>query len=197
MDPRTEYTTRLLRRIEGGDRDAAGELLPLLYGELRRLADIAMADERTGHTLQPTALVHEAWLRLMGGEGAPHAEGREHFLRLAARAMRNVLVDHARARSAQKRGKRVETDQLERIAGAFEERAIDVLALHEALEKLTTLDDELAKLVELRFFGGLSIPETAKALGLSTATIERDWRTARAWLRTELPDGEGRATERS
>ena len=186
MDP--ERVTRLLERATSGDRAAAEELLPLLYGELKGVAVRSMRSERADHTLQPTALVHEAWLRLVGGGGAPRFESRRHFVRLAARAMRNVLVDHARARQAQKRGEGQEAASLDAVLAGFEEQHLDLLALHEALERLQEIDAPLARLVELRFFAGLTIEETARALELSTPTVERHWRVARMWLRRELPD---------
>ena len=184
MDP--GQVTRLLGRLSEGDRTAAEELLPLLYGELKGLAVRSMRGERADHTLQPTALVHEAYLRLIGSE-APRFEDRTHFVRLAARAMRNGLVDHARAKKAQKRGSGVEPASLDAVLAVFEEQQLDVLALHEALERLAAMDEPLARLVELRFFAGLTIEETANALGVSTPTVERHWRVARMWLRRELP----------
>jgi RNA polymerase sigma factor (TIGR02999 family) len=177
--------TLLLRRIGEGDRQAEHDLLPLVYEELHRLAERALRGERPGHTLQATALVHEAWLRFSEGE-APSWKDRGHFLRVAARAMRNVLVDHARARRAAKR--EMGPEYVARMMETFEQRSIDVLALHEAVEKLGKVDEELALLVELRFFAGLSIDETAVALETSPASVDRGWRLARAWLRTEIPD---------
>ncbi len=180
-------TTQLLRRLAAGDAGAGEALLPLVYAELRELAARAMADERTGHTLQPTALVNEAWLRLVASSAPPAVEDRAHFLRLCARAMRHVLVDHARARAAQKRAGSARRVPLDELLSSFEERRLDLLALHEALERLEAVDDALARLVDLRYFAGLTIEETAGALGSSTATVERDWRVARLWLRRELP----------
>ena len=148
-----------------------------------------MQGERTGHTLQPTALVHEAFLRLVPEGGAPQLEGRAHFLRVAARAMRRILVDHARARDADKRGGGRRPVALDDVLEAFAERDLDVLELSDAVEKLGAVDPELARLVELRFFAGLTIAETAAALGVSTPTVERHWRVARLWLARELGDG--------
>ena len=190
MDPVSDPTgqaTRLLRRMEEGDERAGEELLALLYGELRGIAAHAMGRERAGHTLEPTALVHEAWMRLLAGEeGAPRFVGREHFVRVAARAMRRVLVDHARARGAEKRGRDWQPAPLDEVVASIEARDVDLLALDEALERLHDMDPELARLVELRFFAGLSIAETAGVLEVGTATVERHWRVARMWLRREL-----------
>ena len=180
--------TRLLERLSAGDAEAAGELLPLLYAELRRVAGRAMGSERADHTLQPTALVHEAYLRLVGSE--VRFESRAHFVRVAARAMRNVLVDHARARAAQKRGDGHERVPLDDVLAAYEERQLDVVTLHDAVERLLEIDEDLGRLVELRYFAGLTIEETARVLDVSTATVERSWRVARLWLRRELGAGE-------
>lgn len=181
--------TRCLARLTAGDAEAAGELIELVYAELRRVAAAAMRGERATHTLDPTALVHEAWLRLLGHEPRPF-DDRGHFLRAAARAMRRILIDHARARRRQKRGGA--TTSQEPLADwllAAEARQVDLVALDEALERLAAAAPDLAELVELRFFGGLSIAETATATNRSTASVERDWRCARALLRG-LIDGE-------
>ncbi len=161
-----------------------GLSLDLLYDELRRVAGALMARERTAHTLQPTALVSEAWLRLAGSQG--ELNGKEHFLGLAARAMRRVLVDHARARGRLKRGGDVDEVPLDTALAWYEERRIDVLAVDEALERLRGIDPELVELVELRFFAGLTLDETAAALGNSVATVERGWKVARLWLARDL-----------
>jgi RNA polymerase sigma factor (TIGR02999 family) len=180
---RTE-TTRLLRAIGAGDPRAAEQLLPLVYDELHRLAARLMGRERKGHTLQATALLNEAFLRLCDPGGS--FDDRAHFLRVAARAMRHVLVDHARARRAHKRvgpGTRVDLDE----AAAFaEDDADSVLAVDETLGRLAAVDSQLAQLVELRYFGGLDNPSIAAALGLSLRSVERAWVTARAWLAREL-----------
>jgi RNA polymerase sigma factor (TIGR02999 family) len=164
------------------------ELLPRIYAELRELAGRIMVDERTGHTLQPTALVHEAWAKLAHNGLDRHVRDRRHLLALTARAMRQVLVDHARARAAAKRGHRVEVDLeiFDQWIADMRERSIDVIDLNEAVERLAGMDAELARLIDLRFFAGLSIAETAESLGVSESTIERGWRTARAWLQCEL-----------
>ncbi len=181
--PDPEATTRLLRALSAGEAGAAEQLLPLVYDELRRLAGRLMGDERTGHTLQATALLHEAWLRLCA-PGTSY-DDRGHFLRVAATAMRRVLVDHARARAAQKRGggRRVDLDA-DAVAGRDD--AESLLAVDEALGRLQALDPQLVQLVEMRFFGGLDNPSTAEALGLSLRSVERGWRTARAFLVREL-----------
>jgi len=161
--------------------------MALIYDELHALAEESFRGERGGHTLQPTALVHEAWIRLVGG--APvEWQGRSHFLRVAARAMRHVLVDHARGRSRLKRGRRsaADPDDLDRLLFAFEERSIDVVDLNDLLERLSSFDEKLARVVELRYFAGLSVPEVAEVLGTSTTTVERSWRLARAWLQHEM-----------
>jgi RNA polymerase sigma factor (TIGR02999 family) len=179
--------TRLLAAINQGDPHAAGQLLPLVYDELRRLAAAQMAREKPGHTLDATALVHEAWMRLTGGQ---QFESRSHFFRASAEAMRRILVDHARARSAGKRGgrwTRVELADWHKAAQAPEQ----VLALSEALERFAALEPRKAELVTLRFFGGMSMPESADALGVSLPTAERWWAFARSWLYTELLDPEG------
>ncbi len=187
--------TQLLKRLSAGDSDAQARLLPLLYNELKRTAAGYMRRERDDHTLQPTALVHEAWMRLTDGV-ATEWQDRGHFLRLAARAMRNILVDHARARATQKRASGGEREPLDGLVESFEQQSVDVLALNQALESLAGFDEPLAHLVELRFFGGLTIEETARALDVSTPTIERRWRVARMWLRRELGDDETKKVDR-
>ncbi len=169
---------------------AAGEPdLEQLYGELRRVAGALMARERTAHTLGPTALVSEAWLRIAGSDAK--ANDRAHFLRLAARAMRHVLVDHARARGRQKRGGEAARVPLDTALAWYEEQRLDVLAIDEALERLGAMDAPLARIVELRFFAGLTLDETAAALETSVATVERGWKVARLWLARDLAlDGE-------
>jgi RNA polymerase sigma factor (TIGR02999 family) len=165
----------------------ADELTPLLYNELRRLAAAYMRRERPGQTLQATALVHEAYLRLAGA-GTPWHDKR-HFLGIAARSMRQILVERARARGAQKRWAGLDRVSLsDALAVAGEPQAM-LPALDEALDRLETLDAEQARIVELRFFAGLSIEETAEALGVSPATLKRRWNLARAWLHRELTDG--------
>lgn len=145
-----------------------------------------MRGEREDHTLQPTALVHEAYMRVTHSAEKPEWEGREHFARFAARAMRNVLVDHARAKKATKRGSGEKPAPLDSVLEFFASQELDMLELNDALEKLVKVDEEQARLIELRFFAGLTIEETAGAMGLSTPTTERRWRVARMWLQTEL-----------
>lgn len=174
--------TRLLDAAAAGDRHAAAELLPLVYDEMRKLAAASMADERPGHTLDATALVHEAYLRLTG---ARSFESRSHFLRAAAESMRRILVDHARARTADKRGgqrNRIPLDEAARWADSPEH----LLDLNDALARFATEEPRMAELVVLRFFGGMSTPEAAAALGISVPTAERWWAFARTWLFAEL-----------
>ena len=178
----------LLARLEEGDAEARSQVLPRLYDELHRIASALMQSERDDHTLQPTALIHEAWVRLAGSDAELVWQGQRQFLGLAAQTMRRVLVDHARARGAAKRGVGVQVEGMEEWVSAFDSGAVDVLALHDALEELGELDAELVRLVELRFFAGLSMPEVAQALSCSLSTAERSWRTARAWLQKRLRD---------
>ena len=185
--PRADTVSRLLDDARRGDEAALGRLLPLLYAELREIAGRHMRRERPDHTLQPTALVHEAFLR-MAGSTPLSAQDRTHFLRTASQAMRRVLVDHARARNAQKRGGPLHVTLDEAIAGGTEP-AVDMLALDDALDRLGAAEPRWAQVVELRYFAGLEIPEVAAALGVSPATVKRDWQFARAWLSKELgPD---------
>jgi RNA polymerase sigma factor (TIGR02999 family) len=185
--------TELLAAWGAGDRRAADRLLPVVYGELRRQAARAMRGESAGHTLQPTALVHEAYLRLVDQRAAGW-QSRAQFFGVAAQAMRRVLVDHARGRHAAKRGGGAHQVALGgrdalRVDGGDDwaaDPAADVLALHDALTRLAAMDPEQARLVELRYFGGLTIDETAAALGSSPATVKREWAVARGWLRREL-----------
>ncbi len=172
-----------------GDSGAGDRLLELVYPELHRIAERQMRREREGHTLQPTALVHEAYLKLVD-QSRVDWRNRAHFLGVAAQAMRRLLVDHARGRARDKRGGGATLVELDSAAGeaglAVQTRRVDLLALDQALERLTTLDAAQARLVELRFFGGLSVEEAAETLGVSTATAGRDFRSARAFLAREL-----------
>lgn len=185
LDTSPSDITRLLREASHGRADALDALLPLVYGELKRLADVHMRQERPDHTLGTTGLVHEAYLRLVGSAGTDW-EGRAHFFGVASRAMRLILVDHARRRSAQKRSRQqgISLDD-DAVAGA-EPPADEVLAVNDALEKLAQIDPRAAHLVELRYFAGFSIEETAELLSISPATAKRSWALARAWLAREL-----------
>jgi len=177
--------THILERAQHGDRQAAGELLPLVYEELRSLAAQRMAHEAAGQTLQPTALVHEAWLKLFGSSDQ-HWNGRGHFFGAAAEAMRRILIDRARRRKRERHGhglQRIDLDQID-IAIATDDETL--LRLDEALSRLAAESPEKARLVELRYFAGLAIPEAAHALGISPATAKRHWAYARAWLFAEL-----------
>ena len=185
QSPGPPDVTALLLAWSGGDRVALDTLLPALYADLHAQAVRALRREAIGHTLQPTALVHEAYLRLVDQERVP-ATSRSQFFGIAARVMRQILVDHARTRSAAKRGGAGEPVTLTESAGAMDLPAVEVLAVHEALERLELLDPGQARLVELRYFAGFTIAETAAALGISPATAKRDWVVVSAWLRREL-----------
>jgi RNA polymerase sigma factor (TIGR02999 family) len=184
-----ESATEHLRAHLEGDPQAAAQLIPLVYDELRRIAAQRLAEERAGHTLQPTALVHEALARLIQADLAVH--GRTRFLALAARTMRRVLVDHARARRAQKRP-RVEHPTALEAAAPTGTDPVDVVALDDALAELERRNERQARVVEFKFFGGLTTTETAELLGVSPDTVKLDWRFARAWLQRALDaDGPG------
>ncbi len=177
--------TRILNRVEQGEAQAANELLPLVYEELRRLAAAKMAHQLPGQTLQPTALVHEAFLRLTTGRQAQWQD-RAHFFRAAAEAMRRILIDNARKKSRWKRGGRLARVDLERLDLAAETPPDTLLVVQEALERLAEEDGPKAELVKLRFFGGLTHAEAAEVLGLSEPTVKRHWEYARAWLLREI-----------
>ena len=181
--------TRLIEAAHAGDRKAAADLLPLVYDELRKLAATKMAGEMAGHTLDATALVHEAYLRLVGPIGERQFCNRRHFFAAAAEAMRRILIESARQRAAETRGRPAARGRRSRRAGG---RIPDgeLLALHDALERFAIHDPVKAQLIELRFFGGLSLPEIAEHLGMSLSTAERGWRYARAWLYTAMADEE-------
>jgi RNA polymerase sigma factor (TIGR02999 family) len=178
--------TQLLEEARRGDAAATDQLVPLLYAELRRMAAGLMARER-GATLQPTALVHEAYLRLLGGGGA--WQGRAHFLGAAARAMRRILIERARGRGRLKRGGVRERVTLTDGARQYHPRPEDMLALDAALDELQVRDPGMARVVELRYFGGLTVPETAEVLGTSDRSVHRQWAAARAWLHRALDGG--------
>src|SRR6184192_3496391 len=188
---KTESVTQLLVKWGSGDEKALDKLMPLVYSELRRVAGNYLRRERQGHTLQPTALVNEAYLKLIDQKSVKW-QNRAQFYGVAAQLMRRILVDHARQHQAAKRGgsdqQRLSITSAHQI-GAKQlatEPAIDLLALHEALEELAIIDPQQSRIVELKFFGGLSIEETAEVLGIGHATVERDWKMARAWLRRKL-----------
>lgn len=184
MDSPVTAIRELLAGWRSGESGAYDRLLPLLYGELRQVARRHLARERNDHTLESRALVHEAYLRI-AAQGPLDLQGRTHFLFIASRVMRQILVDHARARRAAKRdgGLRVDFDE---ALGIATPGGLDVIAVDDALTALAALDERQARIVELRFFGGLSIEDAASALELSPATIKREWATARAWLAREL-----------
>jgi RNA polymerase sigma factor (TIGR02999 family) len=181
-----EAITQLLIDWGEGDQAALEKLMPLVYSELRRLATNYLRRERTGHTLQPTALVNEAYLKLVGQKSAKW-QNRAQFFAISAQLMRRILVDHARRHQAEKRGgseqQRLSITTAEELVKA---PAIDLLALNEALDELAKMDPQQSRIVELKFFGGLSIDETAEVLGIGHATVEREWKSARAWLRRQL-----------
>jgi RNA polymerase sigma factor (TIGR02999 family) len=176
--------TRILREIKHGDHDALNRLFPLAYDELHRLAGACFRRERGEHTLQPTALINEAYVRMLGQDQT--IESRGHFLALAAMQMRRILVDYARRHAAERRGGAANRVLLEDSVAMCGPRPLDLLALDSAMEKLASLDPDQAQLVDLRFFAGLSIEETAEAMGVGTATVKRRWSSARAFLRREL-----------
>ncbi|RJP35111.1 MAG: sigma-70 family RNA polymerase sigma factor [Phycisphaerales bacterium] len=181
--------TVLAGELRRGDEGAADRLFPIVYAELRALAADLLHGEKPGHTLQPTALVHEAYVRLVD-QTKLNYQDRAHFIAFAARTMRRVLVDHARAKAARKRGRGWERVTLGSSVALTADPTVDLLALNDALTRLASLHERQAQIVDLRFFGGLSIEETAAVLGVGHATVEIDWQMARAWLRRELGDGE-------
>jgi RNA polymerase sigma factor (TIGR02999 family) len=180
-----QRVTDLLTRWSGGDDSALAELTPLVYEELRRLAHRQMGGERAGHTLQTTALVNEAYLRL-ADQSNPPWQNRAHFFAVAARAMRQILVSYARARRSEKRGGGALKMELDEAAIVSPEQSKAIVDLHEALERLGTLDSRKARVVELKYFGGLNHDEIAEVMKVSTVTVRRDWVFAKAWLYEEL-----------
>jgi RNA polymerase sigma factor (TIGR02999 family) len=182
--------THILNAIERGDSDAAGRLLPLVYDELRALAAQKMAREAAGQTLQPTALVHEAYLRLVGGDQAPHWNSRGHFFAAAAEAMRRILVERARSKGRVKRGDGARRQELQEHFLVAEDRVDELLAVHEALDQLERHDAQAAALVKLRFFAGFEHQEAAEMLGLSRRAADRLWLLARTWLFRTLAEDE-------
>ncbi len=177
--------TALLRQISNGNRDAVEELVPLLYNDLRRMAAYYLRRERRGHTLQPTALVHEVYLRLLDQKDV-RWQNRSHFFGVAAQLMRRILVDYARSHQAAKRGGALPKISLEQVIVTSKERASELVTLDETLTRLASIDPQQARIVELRVFGGLTVEETAELLDVSPATVKRDWTMAKAWLRREI-----------
>ena len=188
----SERVSKLLLNWGQGDQGAREALIPLVYDELRRLARRYLRRERPDHTLQSAALVNEAYLRLIRQEH-PQWQNRAHFFGVAAQLMRHILVDHARNRAAAKRGAGAPRLTLDPDVALPQERDVDLIALDDALNQLAALDPQQSRLVELRFFGGLSIEETSVVLGVSPATVKREWATARAWLQREMRNKETRA----
>jgi RNA polymerase sigma factor (TIGR02999 family) len=184
----SQSVSELLIKWRAGDQESLQVLIPLVYAELRRIAQHHLRQERPDHTLQSTALVHEAYLRLMK-QGPAEIENRAHFLGVASRLMRQILVDHARGRAAAKRGGAFKLELNEANAPQVS-RSLDLVALDDALNELARLDVQQARIVELKFFGGLSIEDTAHVIGVSRTTIKREWATARAWLRREMAKSE-------
>jgi RNA polymerase sigma factor (TIGR02999 family) len=183
---RVSDVTRILNAAQAGDASAAEQLLPLVYEELRKLAAVRMANESAGHTLQPTALVHEAWLRLVGEDVSVQFANRAHFFAAAAEAMRRILIDRARRKGAGKRGgdwQRIDLDKVEVAVDADDDT---LLLVNEALEKLTQEDVKAAEMAKLRFFGGLTLEEAAHVLGVTERTANRYWAFARVWLFDEI-----------
>lgn len=185
MAPSPKDVTKLLADWSHGDREALDKLMPLVYAELRRVASHYLRRERAGDTLQTTALVHDAYLRLVDQKDV-HWENRAHFFSIAAEAMRRILVEHARRHRAAKRGGGACKVSLDEAVGWPEQRAVDLVALDDALTSLTAIDSQKSRIVELRFFGGLTMEEIAQVLGVSLATVERGWHIAKLWLRREI-----------
>ena len=190
MDPAQVDVTVLLSQLTQGNQEAAEKLIPLVYEELKRLARAHMRRERSDHTLQTTALVHEAYLKLVRQETA-HWQGRSHFFGVAAQLMRQILIDHARGHLREKRGGGKAALPLTEALAFSPEHSEELVKLDEALKRLSAIDPRQSKVVELRFFGGLSVEETSEFLGISPKTVKRDWAVAKAWLHAEVrgPDG--------
>jgi RNA polymerase sigma-70 factor (ECF subfamily) len=185
VDSSPEDVTLLLSELQNGDQEAASKLMPLVYNELRRLASGYMRRERGEHTLQATALVHEAYLKLVN-QRSVNWQGRSHFIGIAAQLMRRILIDHARGHLREKRGGAQEVIPLNEALVFSPGQSVELLRLDEALDRLAKLDARQSKIVELRFFGGLSVEETAEFLAISPKTVKRDWSMAKAWLLGEL-----------
>jgi len=191
MQSPSEQITQLLQSWNQGDQDAIDKLVPLVYDELHRLAQRYMADERPSHTLQTTALVNEAYVRLVDSAHASW-EGRTHFFGVCAQVMRRILVDWARSRQALKRGGDVPALDLDEALAAAKQPGTDLVAMDDALKALAAIDPRKGQMVELRFFGGLNVKETAEVLKVSPETVHRDWKLAKSWLRRELSGGHSR-----
>ena len=183
--------TRILSAIENGDPSAAGQLLPLVYAELRKLAAQRLAQEQAGQTLQPTALVHEAYIRLVGSKEQQDWNGRGHFFAAAAEAMRRILIESARRKAGPKAGGRRVRVELSDVPAEFLRSGLDLLALSEALDKLQAKDPRAAELVKLRFFAGMTRHQAAESLGVSVATADSDWAYAKGWLKVEIAGRSG------
>jgi RNA polymerase sigma factor (TIGR02999 family) len=183
--PTSPDVTQLLRNWQGGDQSSRDQLLGIVYDELRRQAARYLRRERPDHTLQPTALVHEAYLQLID-QSRVSWESRAHFFGAAARLMRRILVDHARAHQAEKRGSGNEKLALDEAIAVPENKDLNILALNDALEELARMDEQQSRIVELRYFGGLSIEETATVTGVSPATVKREWAMAKVWLQNQI-----------
>jgi RNA polymerase sigma factor (TIGR02999 family) len=181
--------TQLLLGWSHGDKEALDKLVPLVYDELRRQASRYLRRERAGHTLQTTALIHEAYLRLVDQRNV-HWQNRAHFFGIAAQLMRRILVDHARTKKRDKRGGSILRVSLGEAMAVAKAQELDIVALDEALDRLAAIDEQQSRIVELRFFSGLSVPETAEVLGISPATVKRDWSMAKAWLHREISNDE-------
>ena len=184
-EPLSQPVSALLAQWQAGDEEALRTLVPLVYDELRRLAHRYLQKERPDHTLQSTALVHEAYVRLVKQEGGKF-QNRAHFFAICAQLMRQILIEYARSQRAAKRDRGQKVTLNDEVALVKKSRSVDLVALDEALEGLAKLDAQQSRIVELRFFGGLSIEETAQVLGISPATVKRDWSTAKAWLHHEM-----------
>jgi RNA polymerase sigma-70 factor, ECF subfamily len=192
MDADRGEVTVLLAKLTQGNEEAAGKLIPLVYSEMRRLAGAYMRRERSDHTLQPTALVNEAYLKLVEQRGVDW-QSRSHFFGIAAQVMRRILVDHARGHLRDKRGGGQKPVPIDQALVFAPEQSEEILKLNEALDRLTKLDERQGKIVELRFFGGLTVEQTAELMGISPKTVKRDWSMAKAWLHGEMKTIHGHA----
>jgi RNA polymerase sigma-70 factor (ECF subfamily) len=191
MGTQQQGLTLILGRARDGDEGARGELLTMVYDELRRVASGLMRRERPDHTLSPTAVVHEAVIRLVGDAVFDKVADRSYLFAAAARAMREVLIDHARRRAADRRGGGRRRVPLDAVVDYFQGQGLDLVAVHEALDRLAERDERQAQVMTLRYFGGMTVSEVAGALGVSVVTVERDWRVARAWLVGQIGGGDG------